>query len=121
MHEAERARAIARTAMRMFDDQQNMDALITFGRRHPLSQRFLRRDRPLRSLLEQFVQGADLTTDAELEPLREWVGALRLIRIVERETEATGPHASYLTLTNLTIIRFEHPQEYQFDLSSLAL
>ena len=74
---------------------RNIDALITFGRRHPLSQRFLKRDQPLRGLLEQFVQGADLTADAELEPLREWVAALRLIRIVERETEATGLHASY--------------------------
>ena len=95
VHESERARAIARRAMQMFDDEQNIDALITFGRRHPLSQRFLKRDQPLRGLLEQFVQGADLTADAELEPLREWVGALRLIRIVERETEATGLHASY--------------------------
>ena len=92
VHEAELGRAIARTAMRMFDDEQNMDALITFGRRHPLSQRFLKKNHQLRALLDEFVQGADLATDPNLQPLREWVGALRMIRIVERETEAPELH-----------------------------
>eukprot|EP00438_Fugacium_kawagutii_P020071 Skav228982 [mRNA] locus=scaffold1053:49742:50299:+ [translate_table: standard] len=92
VREAEQARSIGRKVISMHDDGQNMDAMITFGRKHPLSARFLRKtfgDGALRPLLDQFVRGADLATDPELEPLRQWIGALRLIRIVERETEAT--------------------------------
>lgn len=38
--------------------------------------------------MDQFVVGANMAKDDDMRPLREWVGALRLIRIVERETEA---------------------------------
>lgn len=100
VHEPERARAITRQAVQMFDDEKNMDAMITFGRRHPLSARFLNKDfagEALRPLLDQFIQGADLAADPDLSSLRAWVGALRLIRVVERETEASWLiHSVYL-------------------------
>lgn len=41
-----------------------------------------------RHLVDQFVLGANMVKHDDMRPLREWVGALRLIRIVERETEA---------------------------------
>ncbi|CAJ1378576.1 unnamed protein product [Effrenium voratum] len=40
--EQEHARAIARKAIRLHDDESKMDALTLAGRKHPLSQRFLR-------------------------------------------------------------------------------
>ena len=87
--EQEKARAVARSAVQMFDSLSN-DAMTVFGRRHRISQRFLRRDfagNGLRDQLDQFILGADLATDPSLKSLREWVGGLRLVRIVERQTE----------------------------------
>ena len=91
IRDVECAKGIARKAIALFDDKSNIDAMATYGRRHPLTARFLKKDfagpDALRPLLEQFVQGADLSTDESLGPLRAWIGALRLIRVVERETE----------------------------------
>lgn len=90
VREQERARAIGRRCVQMFDDAGNMDAMIIFGRRHPLTARFLNRNfagQSLRTMLDQFLQGSDLSNDPDLGLLRQWIGALRLIRVVERETE----------------------------------
>ncbi|CAJ1366636.1 unnamed protein product, partial [Effrenium voratum] len=102
--EEEHARAIARKAIRLHDDESKMDALTLAGRKHPLSQRFLRysftpadgdpdavplrpgvpKERPQ---LDLFVEGASIRSP-DLQRLREWLGALRLVRLVERATEA---------------------------------
>ncbi|CAL1131684.1 unnamed protein product [Cladocopium goreaui] len=110
------AEGIARKAIALFDDKSNIDAMATYGRRHPLTARFLKKDfagpDALRPLLEQFVQGADLSTDESLGPLRAWIGALRLIRVVERETEVLGmdpkdiKHSTLLHLIYQRTIQF---------------
>ena len=92
---SETARAVARRALEMFDDAR-VDPQRLYTRRHRMSCRFLSRayqgtsesDVPLRPLLEDFAIGASLESP-EMKPLREWLGALRLVRIVERATEAS--------------------------------
>ena len=91
------ARACARRAMEMFDDPST-DPHRLFGRHHRMSARFLSwqylghrgsdHDPPLRPLLRDFAMGAGLE-EPEMKPLREWLGALRLVRIVERATEVS--------------------------------
>ena len=91
----ETARAAARRALEMFDDAR-VDPQRLYTRRHRMSCRFLSRtyqgctqsDVALRPLLEDFAIGASLE-GAEMQPLREWLGALRLVRIVERATEVS--------------------------------
>ena len=94
---SEKARAAGRKALLMFDDDR-VDPQRLQARRHRMSARFLSRayrgcpgsthDIALRPLLEDFVAGGGLE-EPDMKPLREWLGALRLVRIVERATEAT--------------------------------
>lgn len=44
-----------------------------------------------RRLVDDYLLGADMSREQDMRPLREWLGALKLIRIVERETEAGFP------------------------------
>lgn len=93
--DVEKARSIARRCIQLFEDSAT-DPMSLFGKKHIMAKRFLQyeyvgsdeSDIPLRPLLDEFVNGVPLN-DAALLPLREWVGALRLLRIVERLTEAS--------------------------------
>eukprot|EP00438_Fugacium_kawagutii_P008672 Skav218415 [mRNA] locus=scaffold4660:8100:9778:- [translate_table: standard] len=87
MPDCEVARSCARKAIAAYEND-SIDALHAMARRHPMVKRFLKPGGELRYLVDQFLLGANMAKDDDMRPLREWVGALRLIRIVERETEA---------------------------------
>ncbi|CAE7355853.1 unnamed protein product [Symbiodinium sp. KB8] len=92
--ESDRARSVARAAIAKYDNPDRVDPLTVYARRHRMTQRFLKSDYeshddadvPLRGLLESFIQGSILD-DEDMKPLREALGALRLVRVVERSTE----------------------------------
>ena len=71
------ARAAARRACDLFAHTDSP------GRNHPLSAKFLA-DGPLRDELEMFLGGVKR---ADLQLLRQHLGALSLVRVVERQTE----------------------------------
>ena len=71
------ARVAGSRALALFDSE-------SFGFKHPLSQKFLSKHGPLRQNVEDFLGGAPR---APMNELCSHLGALALIRIVERETE----------------------------------
>ena len=93
--DSEKARAVARKCVEKFETVSAEPTLV-FGKRHRMTRRFLQRDYegtrgdgrdvPLRPLLDDFIAGGTLDEEG-MAPLREWLGGLRLVRIVERATE----------------------------------
>lgn len=79
--EPEEARSVGRRCVELFD-LSGTNAMALHGRKHSISKRFLSQEGPLRRLVDDFLQGGDMEGE-----LREWVGALRLVKIVERDIE----------------------------------
>lgn len=85
-HQEEFARAAGRRCLELFEmNKGNPQHRMTLRFLHPDFEGDEPEDLPLRSQLEEFVHGCDL--DA-LPELRQWVWALRSIKVSERQTEA---------------------------------
>ena len=92
----EKARAIGRQCIKLFEDPRDMSPQATFGRKHTLSRRFLdynfegdSQDGSLRKSLDEFILG---THRKRLTNFSQWCGALRLMKTTEQPTE--GLHRS---------------------------
>jgi len=89
----EAARGIARKCIALFENPNDLSPAAIFGRKHPLSKRFLDYnfggDESLRESLDEFVAGV---RRRDLDVFCSWCGALRLMKTTEQPTE--GLHRS---------------------------
>lgn len=89
----EAARSIARRCCTMYDNSEDLSPSAVYGRKHPLSRRFLDYSfgdgQSLRHDLDEFVRGV---SRRDLDRFCAWCGALRLMKTTEQPTE--GLHRS---------------------------